>query len=105
MQTALNKFDLTRQTALITGAAGLLGREHAAALLEVGATVVLTDIGEDALSSAKSFLSANAPSERILTRVMDVSQAASVRAVAEPERTAASPGSGSRTAAQSVQQW
>lgn len=83
MQTALNKFDLTAQTALITGAAGLLGREHAAALLEVGATVVLTDISETSLSTAKSILSANAPAERILTRVMDVSQVASVQAVAE----------------------
>lgn len=83
MQTTLNKFDLTGQTALITGAAGLLGREHAAALLEVGATVVLTDIGDAALTSAKSMLSVNGASERILTRVMDVSQAASVQTVAE----------------------
>jgi NAD(P)-dependent dehydrogenase (short-subunit alcohol dehydrogenase family) len=82
LQTALNKFDLTGQTALITGAAGLLGREHAAALLEVGATVVLTDISEVSLSTAKSYLSAIAPDERILTRVMDVSQLASVKAVA-----------------------
>ncbi|APW44960.1 oxidoreductase [Rhodoferax saidenbachensis] len=83
MQTVLNKFDLTGQTALITGAAGLLGREHAAALLEVGATVVLTDVSEVSLNTAKSLLSVLAPLDRIVTRVMDVSQPASVNAVAE----------------------
>lgn len=37
-------FDLTNQTALITGAGGLLGPKHAEALLEAGAHVILTDI-------------------------------------------------------------
>src|SRR5579872_2072332 len=39
-----NRFDLTGRTALITGGAGLLGREHARALLDCGASVVLTDV-------------------------------------------------------------
>ena len=46
MNKAYEKFDLTGRTALITGSAGLLGLEHASALLESGATVVLTDINE-----------------------------------------------------------
>jgi len=40
----LDKFSLENKTALITGAAGLLGKEHAIALLEVGARVILTDV-------------------------------------------------------------
>jgi NAD(P)-dependent dehydrogenase (short-subunit alcohol dehydrogenase family) len=78
-----HKFDLTGKTALVTGAAGLLGVEHAAALLESGATVVLTDIGEAGLTSASASLARNADAERILTRVMDVSLLGSIKAVAD----------------------
>jgi NAD(P)-dependent dehydrogenase (short-subunit alcohol dehydrogenase family) len=78
-----DKFDLTGRVALITGAAGLLGTEHASALLESGATVVLTDIDEASLAKANEKLSRNADSARILTHVMDVSQSDAVRAVAK----------------------
>ena len=80
---AFEKFDLTGKTALITGAAGLLGMEHAAALLESGATVVLTDIGEASLNAARSTLANNFDSAKILTYVMDVSQLEGIRTVAE----------------------
>jgi len=80
---AFQKFDLTGKTALITGAAGLLGMEHAAALLESGAKVVLTDIGEASLNAACSQLAQHFDAARILTRVMDVSQPAAIQAVAE----------------------
>ncbi len=83
MSKAFEKFDLTGKTALITGAAGLLGVEHAAALLESGATVVLTDIGETGLASARELLLQNAEPARILTRVMDVSRPDVIKAVAE----------------------
>jgi NAD(P)-dependent dehydrogenase (short-subunit alcohol dehydrogenase family) len=79
---SLNKFDLTGKTVLITGAAGLLGREHAAAVLATGATVVLTDIGQAALASARSALARNADASRIVTHVMDVSRLDSIRRVA-----------------------
>ena len=81
MSKAFEKFDLTGKTALITGAAGLLGIEHAAALLESGATVVLTDISEAGLTSAGLFLARNAEAARIITMVMDVSQPDAIRAV------------------------
>lgn len=80
---ALEKFDLTGKAALITGAAGLLGMEHAAALLESGATVVLTDIGASALNSARSVLSQGFDSARIHTRIMDVCRPTDIQDVAK----------------------
>jgi len=80
---AFEKFDLTGKTALITGAAGLLGMEHAAALLESGAKVVLTDISDSTLKTAFNRLARHFDAVRILTYVMDVSQPAAIQAVAE----------------------
>jgi NAD(P)-dependent dehydrogenase (short-subunit alcohol dehydrogenase family) len=80
---AFEKFDLTGKTALITGAAGLLGKEHAAALLESGAKVVLTDIGDATLNAACSQLAQHFDAEKILLKRMDVSQLEEIRAVAE----------------------
>jgi len=46
------RFDLTGRVALITGGAGLLGRQHAAALADAGAHVVLVDLVADQADSA-----------------------------------------------------
>ena len=51
------KFNLEGKTALITGAAGLLGKQHAFALLELNAHVILTDIDFDQLRVLKKELS------------------------------------------------
>lgn len=80
--TAFKKFDLSGKTALITGAAGLLGREHATALLDSGATVLLTDVSEPALAKAQELLVAVAEPARIHTAVLDVSQPELVAALA-----------------------
>lgn len=80
---AFEKFNLSGKTALITGAAGLLGREHAAALLDSGAHVVLTDISEEALLSAHAALVQNFDTSKINTKVIDVADPKNVRAVAE----------------------
>lgn len=82
MTKLVEKFDLTGKTVLITGAAGLLGREHAAALLECGATVILTDLGMGALEAAQSELLPLAGRERILLRTMDVSRQDAIAGVA-----------------------
>lgn len=59
---ALEKFNLTGRTVRITGGAGLLGKQHAAALLECGATVVLTDLNKiRKLDSAREELLAEFP--------------------------------------------
>jgi len=88
MSDSFSKFDLADRTALITGAAGTLGVEHAAALLESNATVILTDIDDAALVSAKKSLSQEFDSSRIFTRAMDVTRQALVRAVAGELNTA-----------------
>jgi len=77
------KFDLTGKTVLITGAAGLLGVEHAAALLESRAKVVLTDIGEAALNAAYEKLAKQFDASKIFIHRMDVSKLGEIRAVAE----------------------
>ncbi len=78
--TGLKAFSLSGQTVLITGAAGLLGPEHAAAMAELGARVVLTDIDDTRLQSIAAPLFAQYP-DKILCRRMDVSDEASIRSV------------------------
>lgn len=82
MTPLFEKFDLTGKTALITGGAGLLGREHAAALLESGASVVLTDLDAAALADAVLVLAPYGDPPRVSTYVMDVSNPDSVGKVA-----------------------
>jgi NAD(P)-dependent dehydrogenase (short-subunit alcohol dehydrogenase family) len=79
--SGIASFSLAGKRALITGAAGLLGREHAAALAEIGAEVVLTDIGQAALDAAYAAL---APQfgDKIRIIAMDVTDEASIRDVA-----------------------
>lgn len=78
-----NKFDLSAKTALITGAGGLMGVEHASALLENGCCVVLTDINESLLKIAKKRLISEEGlrQEKILTYFMDVSSLDSIISV------------------------
>jgi len=70
------------KAALITGGAGLLGREHAAALLACNATVVLTDISDSALAEAKQHLAQEFDEQRIILQRMDVSSEADILAAA-----------------------
>lgn len=76
-----NKFNLSGRNALITGAAGLLGKQHAIALLEMGARVVLTDTNMVGLAVIQTELSGSYPEEKIITSFMDVTSLASIKKV------------------------
>ena len=78
-----SRFNMTGRTALVTGSAGMLGRQHAAALLEVGASVVLTDVNVNGLEVARDDLVESFGSTGIRTMSMDVTQLGSVGEVAE----------------------
>jgi NAD(P)-dependent dehydrogenase (short-subunit alcohol dehydrogenase family) len=48
----MDMFDLTGRVAVITGGAGLLGRQHAAAIADAGGHAVLADIADDVAQAA-----------------------------------------------------
>jgi NAD(P)-dependent dehydrogenase (short-subunit alcohol dehydrogenase family) len=81
--TALTRYDLKGRTALVTGAGGLLGRQHVAALVDAGARVVVTDIGTAQAEAAITAIKADAPSADLIPAALDVTSLESVRAVAE----------------------
>ena len=59
-------------SALITGAAGLLGQEHGAALAELGCKLILIDINIEKLAAAKSRIESNYPDCKVLTYIIDI---------------------------------
>jgi len=74
-------YDLTGRVALITGCGGLLGPIHAEALLECGATVVVTDIEEQKIDRTVERLSEKYNTDQLLGRRMDVANYSSVKNV------------------------
>ena len=73
------KFNLAGRSALITGAAGLLGKYHAKAILDVGGSVWLTDVDSDSLSELCINLTAQYDSSRIGYSQMDVTNPSSIQ--------------------------
>ena len=67
----LEKFDLTGRFALITGGAGLLGTEHARAILCANGNVILWDLDLELLSKTFSKLESEFGKNRILLEVID----------------------------------
>jgi len=75
------KYDLTGSTALITGASGLLGGQHARAILQHGGTVVLTDIDEEGLITQKKTLGEHFDPRMVEVCWMDVTDESSIELV------------------------
>tara|TARA_B100000963_G_C22548796_1_gene635748 strand:+ start:387 stop:1196 length:810 start_codon:yes stop_codon:yes gene_type:complete len=74
----LKNFYLENKFALITGAGGLLGYEHAAALLETGANVILTDINIKNLNKNYNKLTNIYKGKIIIKKSMDVTNEKSI---------------------------
>lgn len=81
MKSRKELFELSGKTALITGAAGLLGPKHAEALLDYGADVVLTDIDSEKLKNCALSLKERYDENRIKWNVMNVVEKKSIEEV------------------------
>ena len=81
----MNKnFNLTGKTALITGSAGLLGPQHAIAMIENGAEVVLTDISEESLKKSLDIIESSFETtikDKVTICVMDVTNHEEIKSV------------------------
>lgn len=77
-----NIFDLSGKKALVTGAAGLLGPKHSEALLEFGASVVLTDVDPTSLERVYLNLESRFPG-KVYQEIMDVTDESQILKVSE----------------------
>jgi NAD(P)-dependent dehydrogenase (short-subunit alcohol dehydrogenase family) len=82
MTAPFTRYDLTGRTALVTGAGGLLGRQHVAALVEAGARVVVTDIALALCEAAVAAARDAAPAADLVPVAIDVTSPESVQAAA-----------------------
>jgi len=63
---------MSKGIAVITGGAGLLGKEHAKALLELGQDVVIIDVNDLALSKATEYLKSEFPHSAVEAICCDI---------------------------------
>jgi NAD(P)-dependent dehydrogenase (short-subunit alcohol dehydrogenase family) len=76
-------FDLSGRTALVTGAGGLLGPQHAIALAELGAKVLLADIDLAKAQAAAAVVRKEVAGAEAVALLLDVTKPAAVREAAE----------------------
>jgi len=77
----LSKFDLSNKWVVVTGAAGLLGKQHSTALLEVNANLVLFDKDKDRVIQLAQDLNQLGFSGKILNYEIDITNESKVLAV------------------------
>lgn len=77
----LSKFDLTNKWVVVTGAAGLLGKQHAIALLEINADLVLLDKDKNGAMQVTEELNQLGFSGKILNYEIDITNESEVLAV------------------------
>lgn len=75
----LKNYNLTGKTALITGGAGMLGVQHAAAILEVGGSVVITDLKQENLDHSFDVLSQSFSKDKIHLQILDITNEKSIQ--------------------------
>jgi NAD(P)-dependent dehydrogenase (short-subunit alcohol dehydrogenase family) len=74
-------YDCSNKIALVTGAAGLMGVQHAAALLETGARVIITDVDRVKLDQVKAALSITYPEDCIIVEILDVTNSDNIEVI------------------------
>lgn len=80
-RTAIDKFMIPGHIVVITGGAGLMGYNHAEAVLSGGGIPVLLDISEDALGFAKGRLAEKFPAGEIMTYRADITDRVALETV------------------------
>lgn len=73
-----DKFRLDEKVVIITGGAGMLGRQHASAVIEAGGIPVLIDVFMEAIEQAKSELKNKFPDSIVEGYVTDITNAEEV---------------------------
>lgn len=81
--SVLKKFDLSGRTVLITGGAGLMGRQHAIAVTEAGARVILLDIREKELLLARDAVKNAVPHADCAVAIADITQRVELERIQE----------------------
>jgi NAD(P)-dependent dehydrogenase (short-subunit alcohol dehydrogenase family) len=77
------KFNLQGKYSLITGASGLLGEQHAIALLMINSNVILTDVKFNKLIFLKKKLVKAFPDLKVLIFKMDVTKEKSIKKISQ----------------------